>query len=389
LVSAEGAARLSVLHVVEATLGGVRAYLQGLAVASAGLPIAPSIAYAPNRADPQFWGVLEQMRSLGWQTYELPMLREVNPRADIRGVRELRELLAILRPDIVHSHSAKAGAVGRLAALSLAGRRPALVHAPHALPVGLGNVYQVAEWFLGHACTDVVTAMCESERRQIVQAGVCKAPVLIVRPLVDSEFFRPRDRARERHALGLPLGKPLAVGIGRLVDQKDPLTFVRAVADARSEVEDITAIWVGDGELREATEALAAELGLADRFSVTGWVPDVRAYIGACDVVMLPSRYESFGYVTAEALSMGRAVVGTTVPGTVDLIDGPAFGDLLPVGDAEALGRALAHRVVRPELTDPVVLRSRIQRSHGPDRVSAELSAAYAMARPLPRRRAG
>ena len=161
------------------------------------------------------------------------------------------------------------------------------------------------------------------------------------------------------------------------------------MAVARSQVEDISAIWVGDGDLRVATERLAAELGLTDRFSITGWVPDVRAHIGACDVVVLPSRYESFGYVTAEALSMGRAVVGTAVPGTVDLIDSTAFGDLLPVGDAEALGRALAHRVMRAEITDPAVLRSRIQRDHGGDSVRAELLAAYAVARSQPRCRAG
>ena len=377
------------LHVVEATLGGVRAYLQGVAVASAEAPITPSIAYAPNRADAQFWGVLDQMRALGWQTYELPMLRAVNPRADIRGVRELRELLTILRPEIVHSHSSKAGAVSRLAAMSLTSDRPSLVHAPHALPVGLGNVYHVAEWFLGHAYTDVVTAMCESERRQILHAGVCNAPVLVVRPHVDSEYFSPRDRAGERSALGLPPGEPLAVGIGRLVDQKDPLAFVRAVAAARRDVPDLRAIWVGDGELRGDTEQLAEQLGLADRFSVTGWVADVRAYVGASDVVVVPSRYESFGYVTAEALSMGRPVVGTAVPGTVDLVDAPLFGDLVPVGDTRSLGRALARRVVHAERTDPAALRSRIQRDHGADQVRAELLEAYATARADVRRKTG
>ena len=104
---------MKALHVVEASLGGVRAYLNGLAISLVGAPIEPSIAYAPDRADTQFWGVLDKMKSIGWAVYEIPMVREVSPASDARAAREIRQLVGILRPDVVHTHSSKAGALGR------------------------------------------------------------------------------------------------------------------------------------------------------------------------------------------------------------------------------------------------------------------------------------
>jgi glycosyltransferase involved in cell wall biosynthesis len=380
LARARKPGQLTVLHVVEASLGGVRAYLRGLAVACSDTPISWQIAYAPNRADSQFWSAIAEMRSLGWQAYEIPMLREVRPRADVRSARELRELMKLIRPDIVHTHSSKAGALGRLAAGSLGPGRPALIHAPHALPLALGRVYQGAEWVLGHSVTDVVTAMCESERQQIIDAGVFRGLVRIARPYVDSAHYRPLDRATQRSIVGAAHDTPLVVGIGRLADQKDPLTFVRAVAKARPHVAGLRAVWVGEGELRSDAEDLAAGLGLGDGFCVTGWVSDVRPYIGASDVVLVPSKYESFGYVTAEALSMGRPVVGTAVPGTVDLITSDKLGDILPCGDVESLASALVRRISHPGDSDPGYARETIESNYGAPAVRNELLAIYAAA---------
>ena len=97
--------------------------------------------------------------------------------------------------------------------------------------------------------------MCESERLQIASSGIFGGPVRIVRPFVDADHFSPLDRAAQKGALGIS-GDPLVVGIGRLADEKDPLTFVRAVAAAQRTLPDLTAIWVGDGELRREAEEL-------------------------------------------------------------------------------------------------------------------------------------
>ena len=107
---------------------------------------------------------------------------------------------------------------------------------------------------------------------------------------------------------------------------------------------------------------------------------DVRPFIAASDLVLLPSKYESFGYATAEAMSMGRTVVGTAVPGTVDLISDPRFGELVPVGDYREIAKAVLRRIEAPRETDRAAARAHVGHRYGAEAVRDELLSAYATA---------
>jgi glycosyltransferase involved in cell wall biosynthesis len=147
-------------------------------------------------------------------------------------------------------------------------------------------------------------------------------------------------------SFGVRLGAPLAVSIGALVPQKDPLTFVRATAVARRDLPDVQALWVGDGELRSAVEREIDTLGLRDTLHLAGFRTDVDALLAAASVFVLSSVFEGLPLVIMDAFTLGVPVVATAGSGIPELVDDGLTGLLAPVGDAEQLGSAMV-RVLR------------------------------------------
>jgi glycosyltransferase involved in cell wall biosynthesis len=332
---------VAVVHVVEAALGGVRRYFESMLAASEPLGLRQFVVYSPTRADPQFWAVLESMCLAGWTPLELPMTRSISPRADLGAVMRLRSALSTISPDIVYCHSSKAGGVGRLASATMR-HRPALMYAPHALAIAFGRPYQAIEQMLSRR-TEVITAISESESAQIVRAGLTPREIRVVPPTIDGSMWAPIEQYAARTRLGWDPDEVIVAGIGRMAPQKDPEAFVAIVAEAgRALGRPARAVWVGAGELERQCRALAGRLGVS--LEITGWQDDVRPFVAGSDVVVVPSRYESFGFATAEALAMERPVVGTNVAGTVDVLRN--CGALFEVGDNLGAGRMVAELVL-------------------------------------------
>jgi glycosyltransferase involved in cell wall biosynthesis len=372
-----------VLHVVEASLGGVRRYLEDIALASVDRSWASGLVYADTRADAQFGDLLATCEKSGWQLFRVPMCRAVRPHRDLVSLARLRSVFDEFRPDVLHCHSAKAGALGRVAA-RLTRPRPALsVYSPHASAANLGGRYALVERALSRRVTDVVVAVSESERLQLLEAGLGGPVVDVVWPVVDVHDFRPLSQPEARAAVGITPAEPVLLGVGRLSAQKNPLAFVRALALVREQVPDVFGVWVGDGELRSTVMTAAEQLGLADRFRITGWVTDVRPYLAAADVVFNTSNYESFGYATAEALAMERPVVATRVPGTVDIVQDGEWGALFDVADLpSAAAAAVADFLRSPERRQAAGIRGRrfVAETFRQERMADDLERVYARA---------
>jgi glycosyltransferase involved in cell wall biosynthesis len=336
-----------VLHVVEATLGGVRAVLEGIFSVSSAYE--NGLVYSLERADVQFHDLLARLQEGGWSLYEVPMTRSIDLRADLHAVRHIRRAIVDYQPDIVHCHSSKAGALGRVANCSVQGRRARALYSPHALALKLGRHYRIIEWLLGHALTDDIVAVSDSEREEIENSRVVRADrIHVVPPAIDGNVFCPQDKREARLRVGLRPDGPVVLGIGRLTYQKDPESFVRIVASVRRDLPELRAVWVGEGELRGPVEKLIRELGLDDVVWLAGWQSDVRPFLGSADVVLNSSRYESLGVATAEGLAMGLPFVATRVTGFVDLIQEGSTGLLFPVGDMAAAHRALVYLLNHP-----------------------------------------
>lgn len=347
------AVRPKVIHLLEATGAGVSRYVADLLLRIDTEQFEVSFAYSPRRADARFWLDLQAIQQRGIRTFEIPMSRGIRPLEDGVALWRIHRLLKQHAFDLVHSHSSKAGFLGRLAA-KRAGSRVITIYSPHAISISANPAYAHLERFAGHF-TDAMLGVSRSEREELESYKVVPASKLhyVTAGIDVSAFAAYSDSGEFRRQMSIPADAILIGTAGRLAPQKDPLTFVRAAAQLHHAGVPAYFAWAGDGELREQAEDLARSLGVAERVRFTGYRRDIRPFLAALDVFALTSRYESFGYVTCEAMALGKPVVATNVAGSKELVQDGETGLLIPCGDVDACAAA-----VRKLAGDPVLRRA-------------------------------
>jgi glycosyltransferase involved in cell wall biosynthesis len=308
------------------------------------------------------------------------MSRELSLR-DALVVWKLFTRLRTLKPQIVHTHKAKAGAVGRVAAmlykwltpsaLLLRPRNCRIVHTFHGHifhsyygPVKT-RLFIVIERLLARFCTDRIIVVSEQQRREICGSyRIGRPDQFQVVPLgVDLEEFGDRH-GEFRQELGIRYDE-LAVGIvGRLCEVKNHAMLLevaaRIASESNNKTRSLRIVVVGDGHLREALERQVRELSIADRVVFAGFCEDVTSSYADLDMVVLTSLNEGTPLTLIEAMCCGRAVASTEVGGVVDVMgerrearDGFTVWDhgvTAPSQDVEAFARALSFLIERPEL---------------------------------------
>jgi glycosyltransferase involved in cell wall biosynthesis len=279
--------------------------------------------------------------------------RELSPIGDLHTVATLVRLMRRERPDVVHTHTAKAGAVGRLAA-RLAGV-PVIVHTFHGHVLDgyfsplKTRIFTGIERQLARRSSELI-AVTPTVRSQLLQKGIGDPDHFsVVRLGLDLEpFLDSRQRAGKlRRELGVALDVPLVGIVGRLVPIKAHHVFLDAAAHVAAATPAEFVI-VGDGELRAKIEAQVAALGLTQRVHFLGWRADLPAIYADLDVVALSSLNEGSPVALIEAMAAGRAVVSTRVGGVGDVIEDGRTGLLVPSGDVTALAAAIKALVDDP-----------------------------------------
>jgi glycosyltransferase involved in cell wall biosynthesis len=286
---------------------------------------------------------------------------KVRPLSDLRALRELTRVVRRFRPHVVHTHTAKAGMVGRLAAV-LAGRpRPVLVHTyhGHVLEGFFGPVqsrfYREAERALARV-SDCLIGVSRATVDDLIRLGVAPSARFRAIPLgLDLERFERATTGDEfRRDVGVQGGELLLTSVGRLVPTKRLEVLLRAFARLRAANAKVRLAIVGDGECRPALERLTAELGLRDTVTFVGYMQDVTGVAAASDIATLSSNTEGTPVALIEAAAAGRPAVATAVGGVADIVLDGSTGLLVPEGDDAALAAALG------KLVDDPTLRSRM-----------------------------
>ena len=317
--------------------------------------------FSPGRA----WGpgdrLDERARALAdVALFEVPALvRQPAPAKDLGAFRALGRIIRTWRPSIVHTHSSKAGILGRAAAHLE--RVPAVVHSVHGFgftplqPAPLRGLFLALERMAGR-WTDAFVVVAARHRELGAALGVLDpARTRVIRSGIDLAAFREASGgAALRRRLGIPEAAPLVVQVGNLKPQKAPLDFVRTAAAVSRRIPDARFLVAGDGPLRSDAERLAEHLGLGGRLVMPGWIEDVPAVLDAADVAVLTSRHEGLPRAVVEALAAGVPVVATAVDGTPEVVRHGENGFLAPPGDVEALAagvvRLLEDRTLRQRM---------------------------------------
>lgn len=288
--------------------------------------------------------------------HRLPLQRAISPFADLRAVASTRRLIHDRHPDIVHTHMAKAGAVGRIAASTLA-RGPRTVHTfhGHVLDGYFGPrataIFVRTERALARR-TDALVAVSPEVRDSLLDLGVGRPSQWVVLPLgLDlSPFLSTNgDEGTLRRSIGVPRDAPLVGVIGRLVPIKDHETLLRAMV----RLPGVHLAVIGDGSLRGHLEELAKSLGIAQRTHFTGWWTDIPTALRDLDIVALTSRNEGTPVALIEAAAASKPVVATDVGGVSSVVANGRSGYLVEPGGvprvADMLGRLVASEFLRTQ----------------------------------------
>lgn len=374
---------------MEATIGGTRRHLVDVAEGQrrAGLDVAVAVS---TLRDPDLPRDLERLEALGVRVHRVPMVRQIAPALDWRHERALRALLRVERPDVVHTHSSKAGVLGRRA--SLATRIGARVHTPHTFAFLFGALFSPAKRAVFRAIerhygrrTARMVAVSASEGETIRASGVIDpAKVRVVPNGIDPARVEGAPPLDVR-ALGLDPARPVVAVVGLVYPAKGQDLAVEALATPGLEHVQLLVVGPGSGagggaEELAALRARAAALGIGARVVCTGPRRDVPSVLAAATCLLLPSRWEGMPYVVLEAMAAGRPVVATPVDGARDLVRDGVTGALAQRIDAPAIAEALA-RVVHAPAAEREALgrrgRARLEEGFTVTRMVAALGAVY------------
>jgi len=278
-----------------------------------------------------------------------PLRRNIHPVHDWKAAAELRRIMREFRPDVVHTHSAKGGLLGRRVAWSL--KVPVVVHTVHGAPfhpyqsAAARAFFQACERWAAHRCHHLIS-VADAMTDLMVDANIAPREKFTtihsgmdVQPFVDADQHRQANRKR----LGIAEDDIIVGKIARLFHLKGHDDLITAAKDVVAENDCVRFLLVGDGVLRADLESRIDQLGLQDHFIFTGLVPpaEVPGLIGAMDVLVHTSFREGLARALPQALIAGKPVVSYDVDGAREVaIDGQT-GFLVPPGDRARLAQSL------------------------------------------------
>ncbi|KPK41742.1 MAG: hypothetical protein AMJ78_04645 [Omnitrophica WOR_2 bacterium SM23_29] len=299
---------------------------------------------------------LSELNAHGLNYKIIPSLtRDIHPIKDLKAFFEILALMREIKPTIVHTHTSKAGVLGRIAAKIL--KVPVTIHQPHGL--ALGEAWQVLdtpqiplirrllttlEKVLAKF-TDKFITYTQVETDEHLYYRIGKREQFVVIPYgLDVEKFADKVTYVARGTLE---NRPPIIGtVGRLVTSKGHRYLIEAMELVKKSVPDIKLFVVGDGFLRKKLDSMVKKLGLADNIQFLGVVDNIAEFLSGIDIFVLPTLYESFGIVLIEAQACKKPVVVSDVGSIREVIKNGQTGLLVPPKNPRAIADAII-RLIR------------------------------------------
>jgi glycosyltransferase involved in cell wall biosynthesis len=311
-----------------------------------------------SRSEPeaaQLAADLKELRQAGVAPFEMPcLIRNIRLLWDARATLALWRLFRRERPDIVHTHTSKAGVVGRVAAWLA--RVPIVIHTPHGHILygyygrAMSGVIRLVERALARV-TDRIVTLTDRGAQEHVQYRIAGPEKFVTIPsgIALSEFRSVRvDPVVKRKEMGVPAEGPVIGTVGRLVPIKGHEWLLKAAPRVLAEFPQTTFVFIGEGPLWSQLRQLAAELGITSHVIFLGARQDVPECLAVFDLFAFPSINEGMGRALIEAMAVGLPVVASRVGGIPDIVEDGKNGVLVPPMDEGPLAGA-----IRGLLRDP------------------------------------
>jgi glycosyltransferase involved in cell wall biosynthesis len=283
------------------------------------------------------------------------LVRELSPFADLATFFSLIRIIRRERPQIVHTHTSKAGILGRWAAFFC--RIPVIVHTPHGHVFwGYFNPWETRLFILLERWTSRITtalvALTPQERDDHLRFRIAQEEKFtVIHSGVDLRRFcnTVTDISQTKKELNLPDGSFVVGTLGRLTPIKGHIHLLQAAVDVIADRPDAYFVFVGEGELHDDLQKFAADAGITENMRFLGWRSDVAAVLSVFDIFVFPSLNEGMGKAIVEAMGMGKPIIASDVGGIPDLVVQGENGILVPPADSKALAEAIMALYANPE----------------------------------------
>ena len=274
------------------------------------------------------------------------LLRRINPFYDLLALFSLYRLFAKEKPTIVHTHTSKAGFLGRVAAKGAG--IPIIIHTPHGhVFFGYFGAFKTKIFIflerLASRITDKIVALTHGEKEDYLFFKIAdKEKFVVINSGIELEKFKElpfplkQDFKKE---LGIPQNALIVGTVGRLVPVKGLKFLIEAAREIISRYPNTFFVFTGDGYLRRDLEKRASDLGIKENVVFLGWRNDAAKIISVTDIFVLPSLNEGMGKVLAEAMALGKPIVASNVGGIPDLVIHGKNGFLVPSKNSRELAK--------------------------------------------------
>ncbi len=310
-------------------------------------------------------GGTKRFEDLVESIYFLPMSREIKIGNVLKSVSKLKRILKKEKPSIIYMHSSMAGAVGRIA--NLFNFKVKLLYNAHGwyfnakISKKKKKFYALIERILALRTTKIIN-ISKAEYESALQHKIAsKKKMCIIENAIDFSKFEGCDQYREKTRKKYNIkDDDIVIGVvGRLSEQKDPMTIIKAFNEVYKENKNVKLIYVGSGDLESEVKEYTTKKHLEHLVTVTGWVEDTERYIPAFDIAVLPSRWEGFGLVLIEYMACNKPIIASNVGGIADIITNNKNGLLFEIGDYEELSKKIKLLIENKEMLNNIVAENK------------------------------
>ena len=311
---------------------------------------------------------IDRFKNLVSEIFFIPMRREIDIGDDLKSIRNVKKLLKLIKPDIVYLHSSKAGAIGRIA-LAFNFKVKILYNA-HGwyFNAQISNqkkrIFAIIEKILAIKTNKIINISKNEYESALKYKIASKKKMCIIENGIDFTKFRDIDKYRKetRKKYAIEENEILIGVVGRLSEQKDPMTMIKAFERIHKEKNNTTLMYVGSGELEELVVEYAKNKNILDKIIISGWTNNVEKYIPAFDIAVLPSKWEGFGLVLIEYMACEKPIIASNVGGIKNIIDNFSNGILFQSNNVEELSRSMLEYIDNKELREKVIKNNNLVR---------------------------